>query len=141
MTLETERRSLIRHGFLFIVIAFFLGLGIVALPNPGRWLAAHLTALLTGPLLIVSGLAWRELRLTDGQRRLGYRCALISAYGGLVGNLYGAISNLPGPASNPGVAATATQNAIFLPILAIVVTTLFIAFGLALYGMRGEVAS
>jgi len=141
VTLETERRSLIRQGFLFIVIAFVLGIGVAMLPNPGRWLAAHLTSLLTGPLLIATGLAWRELRLTDRQRRLGYLCALISAYGGLTGNVYGAIVNLPGPASNPGVAPTTSQGAVFYPILAIVVTTLFIAFGLALYGMRGDVGN
>jgi hypothetical protein len=140
VTLETERRSLIRNGFRFIVIAFILGIGIIALPHPGRWLAAHLTALLTGPILIGTGLAWRELRLTDGQRRLGYRCGLISAYAGLTGGVYGAILNLPGPASNPGVAAPMPQAAIFFAILAIVVPTLFIAFGLALYGMRGDSA-
>src|SRR5215510_10238788 len=123
--LDTQRRSLIRQGFLFIVFALVLGIGVATLPNAGRWLAAHLTALLTGPLLIATGLAWREFRLSDGQRRLGYRCALISAYGGLIGNIYGAIANVPGPASNPGVAPTASQAAIFYPILAVVVTTLF----------------
>ncbi len=138
MTRDTERRSLIRHGFLFIIYAFLLGIGITILPNPGRWLAAHLTSLLTGPLLIATGLAWRELRLTDGQRRLGYRCALISAYAGLTGNIFGAVVNLPGPASAPGVAAPMPQAAIFFAILAVVVPTLFIAFGLGVYGMRGD---
>jgi phosphoglycerol transferase MdoB-like AlkP superfamily enzyme len=127
-----------RHGFVFLVLALCLGLGIVLLPHPGRWLAAHLTALLTGPILMATGLAWRELRLTPGQRALSYRCALISAYTGLVANVFGAIVDLPGPASNPGVAPPMPQAAVFFALLAIIVPTLFIAFGLAVYGMRGD---
>jgi len=137
MTSDSQRRTLIRHGFLFLVIALCLGLAIVLLPNPGRWLAAHLTALLTGGILAVSGLAWKDLRLTPGQRRVAFWCALISAYAGLAGNVFGAIVDLPGPASNPGVAPPMPAAAVSYLILAVVVPTLFIAFGLALYGMRG----
>jgi hypothetical protein len=62
---------------------------------------------------------------------------LLAAYGGLAGNLVGAITDLPGPASNPGVAPPMPQAAVFFAILAIVVPSLFVSFGLVLYGMRG----
>jgi hypothetical protein len=45
---------------------------------------------------------------------------------------------LPGPASQPGVAPPMPQAAIFYTMLAIVVPTTLIAFGLVMYGMRGE---
>ena len=141
MTTDTQRRSLIRNGFLLLVLALCLGLSIVLLPHPGRWVAAHLTALLTGTILIATGLAWRELRLTPGQRTLGYRCGLISAYAGLVAGVFGAIVDLPGPASNPGVAPPMPQAVVAFTLLAIVVPTVFIAFGLAFYGMRGDGAA
>ena len=48
-----------------------------------------------------------------------------------------AITNLPGPASNPGVAPPMPQAAVFFTILAIIVPSLFVSFGLVLYGMRG----
>ena len=138
MTIEAQRRRLIRHGFLFLVVALCLGLAIALLPNPRGWLAAHLTSFITGVILGVMGLTWRELRLTDGQRRVGFWCGLISAYAGLTGNVFGAIVDLPGPASSPGVAAPMPQAAVFYALLSIIVPTLFVAFGLALYGMRGE---
>jgi len=100
MTNDPRRRALMRQGFLFLFLALVLGLAIIALPHPSRWLAAHLTAFLTGLVLVVMALAWNELRLTNGQRALAYATGLVAAYGGLVGNVFGAITDLPGPASN-----------------------------------------
>jgi hypothetical protein len=62
---------------------------------------------------------------------------LVAAYGGLAGNIFGAITDLPGPASNPGVAMPMPQAGVFLVILAIIVPCLFVSFGLVFYGMRG----
>jgi hydroxylaminobenzene mutase len=137
MTDDPRRRALMRHGFLFLLFALVFGLAIIALPHPSRWLAAHLTAFLTGLILVVIALAWNELRLTNGQRALAYATGLVAAYGGLVGNTFGAIVDLPGPASNPGVAMPMPQAGVFLAILAIIVPSLFVSFGLVLYGVRG----
>ena len=129
-----------RQGFLFLFLALILGLAIIALPHPSRWLAAHLTAFLTGLILVVIGLAWNELRLTNGQRTLAYVTGLVAAYGGLVGNVFGAITDLPGPASNPGAAPPMPQAAVAYTILAVIVPSLFVSFGLVIYGMRGIAA-
>jgi hypothetical protein len=135
---DPRRRALMRHGFLFLFLGLLLGLAIAALPHPSRWLAAHLTAFLTGLVLVAIGLAWNELHLTRGQRKLAYATGLASAYGGLVGNVFGAITDLPGPASNPGVVPPMPQAGVFYAILAVVVPCLLISFGLVLYGMRGS---
>src|SRR5262245_16827254 len=134
---DPRRRALMRQGFLFLLIALVFGLAIATLPHPSRWLAAHLTAFLTGLILVVMALAWNEFRLTDRQLTLAYVTGLVAAYGGLVGNVFGAIANLPGPASNPGVAPPVPQAIVFYAILAIIVPSLFVSFGLVLYGMRG----
>ena len=134
---DPRRRALMRQGFLFLLLALVLGLAIIALPHPSRWLAAHLTAFLTGLILVVIGLAWNDLRLTDGQRTLAYVTGLVAAYGGLAGNVFGALTDLPGPASNPGVAPPMPQAAVLYTILAVIVPSLFVSFGLVLYGMRG----
>ena len=135
---DRRRRALMRQGFLFLFLALALGLAIIALPHPGKWMAAHVTALLTGLVLVAIGLAWNELRLTNRQRALAYATGLLAAYGGLAGNVFGAITDLPGPASNPGVTPPMPQAAVFLTILAIIVPSLFVSFGLVLYGMRGS---
>ena len=140
MTNDPRRRALMRQGFLFLFLGLLLGLAIIALPHPARWLAAHLTAFLTGLVLVAIALAWHELHLTDGQRSLAYATGLVAAYGGLVGNVFGAITDLPGPASNPGVVPPMPQAGVFLVILAIVVPSVLISFGLVLFGMRGAAA-
>ena len=137
MTDDSRRRALMRQGFLFLFLGLLLGLAIIALPHPSRWLAAHLTAFLTGLVLVVMALAWNELRLTTSQRTLAYTTGLIAAYGGLVGNVFGAITDLPGPASNPGVVAPMPQAGVFYAILAVVVPSILVSFGVVLYGMRG----
>ena len=137
MTDAMRRRALMRQGFLFLFLGLVLGLAILALPHPEKWMAAHVTALLTGLVLVAIALAWSELRLTNRQRTVAYATGLLAAYAGLAGNVFGAITDLPGPASNPGVSPPMPQAGVFLAILAIVVPSLFVSFGLVLYGMRG----
>lgn len=136
-----EKRKLLRHGFLFLFLALFLGLATAVLPHPGKWLAAHVTALLTGTVLVLIGLALPELTLTARQRTVAVWCGLIAAYGGLVSNVFSALVDFPGPASNPGVNPTGTPAVVFFTLLAIVVPTILVSFGLVLYGTRGAAAS
>lgn len=138
--IESQRRRLLRHGFIFLFIALWLGIATAVLPNPRAWMAAHLTAFLTCLILVAIGLVWRELRLTARQRQIALICGFTSAYVGLLGNSFSAIVNLPGPASQPGVAAPMPQAAVFFTLLAIVVPATLTAFGLVMYGMRGEPA-
>ena len=136
--IESQRRRLLRHGFIFLFIAVWLGIATAILPHPRAWMAAHLTAFLTCLILVAIGLVWRELHLTERQRSIGLIAGFTSAYLGLAANVFGAIVDLPGPATQPGVQAPMPQAAIFYMLLAIVVPTTLVAFGLVLYGMRGE---
>jgi hypothetical protein len=137
-SIESQRRRWLRHGFVFLFVAVWLGIATALFPHPRAWLAAHVTAFFTCLILVAIGLVWRELRLTERQRSIGVIAGFTSAYLGLVGNVFVAIVDLPGPASHPGVAAPMPQAAVFFTLLAIVVPTTLIAFGLVLYGMRGE---
>jgi len=137
-SLESQRRRLIRHGFIFIFLAVWLGIATAVLPHPRAWLAAHLTAFFTGLILIAIGVVWRELRLTDRQRSIALTAGFMSAYLGLTGNAFNAIVDLPGPASQPGVVPPMPQAAVFFTLLAVIVPSTLIAFGLVMYGMRGE---
>ena len=135
---ESQRRRLLRHGFIFLFLGAWLGIATATLPHPRAWLAAHLTAFFTSLVLVAIGLVWRELRLTERQRSIGLITGLTSAYLGLTANVFSAIVDLPGPASQPGVAPPMPQAAVFFTILAIVVPSTLIAFGLVMHGMRGE---
>jgi hypothetical protein len=136
--IESQRRRLLRHGFIFLFVGVCLGIATAILPHPRAWRAAHLTALLTCLILVAIGLVWRELRLTRRQRSIGLVTGFTSAYLGLAANIFSAIVDLPGPASHPGVPPPMPQAAVFFTLLAIVVPTTLISFGLVMYGMRGE---
>ena len=136
--IESQRRRLLRHGFTFLFIALWLGIATIVLPHARARRATHITALLTGFVLAAIGLAWRELRLTVRQRAVGFACGLTSAYAGLASGIFTAVYDLPGPASHHGVAPPMPQALVFFALLAIVVPTTLVAFGLAMYGMRGE---
>jgi hypothetical protein len=136
--LESQRRRLLRHGAVFLFVGALLGVATATLPHPRAWLSAHVTAFLTSLVLVAIGLVWRELRLTERQRSVGLAAGLTSAWLGLTANIFSAIVDLPGPASQPGVAPPMPQAAVFFTLLAIVVPSTLVAFGLVMYGMRGE---
>jgi len=137
--MEAERRMLFRQGAVFLLLATLLGLTLAArAPHPAKWQAAHVTALLTGILLIALGGLWSELRLTPATRRIALRLGLTSSWTGTAANIYAAIVNLPGPASDPGRAPDAMwQLYVFFVFLAIVVPTTIAAFFLVWRGLRG----
>jgi hypothetical protein len=135
---DLQRRRLLRHGFVFLFLALLLGLATAGLPNAQKWMAAHVTALLTAVVLVAIGHSWRDLVLTAGQRTLAYRCGIVSAYAGLAANVWAALVNLPGPATSPGVQPTGVPALVFFSLLAIIVPTILVSFGLILFGMRGD---
>ncbi len=140
-SLESQRRRFLRHGFTFLFLAVWLGIATATLPHPRAWLAAHLTAFFTCLILVTIGLVWRELRLTDRQRSIAQVAGFMAAYLGLAGNIFIAIVDLPGPASHPGVTPPMPEAAVFFTLLAVIVPATLIAFGLVMYGMRGEPTS
>jgi hypothetical protein len=93
-SIESQRRRLIRHGFIFLFVAGWLGIATAVLPHPRAWMAAHLTAFFTCLILVAIGLVWRELRLSERQRSIGLICGFTSAYLGLTANIFGAIVDL-----------------------------------------------
>ena len=58
--IESQRRRLLRHGFIFLFVGLWLGIATATLPHPRAWLAAHLTAFFTCLVLVAIGLVWRE---------------------------------------------------------------------------------
>ena len=62
-------RLLIRAGFVLFTLALLTGLGVPAFLNHRMAVAAHLTGVLNGLLLIVLGLAWGLLAMRPAQAR------------------------------------------------------------------------
>jgi hypothetical protein len=135
-----ERRTLFRHGALFLLLNALLGLVVAAqVPHAAKWMEAHVSGLLTGVLLIAFGSLWPELRLSDGARRRALYLGLSAAWVGWVSNLYAALVNLPGPATEPGRQPDEMwQLYVLFAMLAVIVPTTLGAFYLVWKGLRGD---
>jgi hypothetical protein len=137
--MATERRMLFRHGAQLLLLSALLGLVVAAqAPHPAKWMAAHVSGLLTGLLMIGLGGLWPELRLAATTRRRAMQMGLTAAWTGFVANVYAAAVNLPGPATDPARAPEAAWHLpVFFVMLAIVVPTTLGSFFLLWKGLRG----
>jgi hydroxylaminobenzene mutase len=136
--MDGERRRLLRQGSLLLLISALIGIGVGAgLPHPGKWMAAHVSGLLTGILLIALGSLWSDLRLGAAARRRAMWLGLVAAWTGLLANVFAAAVNLPGPATDPSRQPDAQWHVIvFFAMLAIVVPSTVASFAMVWRGLR-----
>ncbi len=73
-------RTLVRAGFSLILLALVTGFAIPHFVNPRMALAAHITGVMNGLLLVAFGSVWSQLALSPGQSRLLKGTALFAAY-------------------------------------------------------------
>jgi hypothetical protein len=137
-----QRRPLLRLGALLLLISAAMGVAAaIPLPNPARWMTAHVTAIMLGTLIMVEGLVWRDLRLSDGQRRWMVRLVYVSVWAGVALGIAAAILDIPGPASAPGVQPAGIQVPILSGLLLIIVPTTVASWILLWMGLRGDEAA
>ncbi|HYE89068.1 MAG TPA: hypothetical protein VEA16_22110 [Vicinamibacterales bacterium] len=134
-----QRRPLLRLGATLLLVSAGFGLAAaIPLPNPARWMTAHVTAIMLGTLLMVYGLVWRDLRLSDRQRTWLVRLVYLSVWSGVALGIAAAILDIPGPASSPGITPTGIQVPVLGTLLGIIVPTTVASWVLLLMGLRGN---
>ncbi len=138
--MDTERRLLFRQGALLLFVSVLIGLVVAAqAPHVAKWRTAHVAGLMTGTLIIGFGALWPEVRLSDRARRAAIWLGLTASWVGLAVNVFAAIVDFPGPASDPGRQPDVVwQMAIFFTGLAIVVPSTLVSFFLVWKGLWGE---
>jgi hypothetical protein len=137
--MPNQRRALLRLGATLLLLSAAMGLAAaVPLPHPQRWMTAHVTAIMLGTLIMVEGLVWNELRLSDGQRRWLVRLVQISVWSGVALGVAAAVLDIPGPASTPGVAPTGIQLPVLVTLLALIIPTTIASWVLLWIGLRGQ---
>lgn len=72
--------KLIRYGVLLFLLGLITGFAIPAMENPRMGLSSHLEGVQNGMLLILFGLIWSKLRLTNRTLTWGYFLALFGTY-------------------------------------------------------------
>ena len=136
--MELERRRLLRHGFAVMIVALLMGFPVALASHRRAWLAGHVTAFISSLIVLAVAQVWRDLRLRDGQRRVALVALLLGTYCNLAANVFGAIVDLPGPATRPGVPYPQWQFLVFAALSAVLIPAMLIAMALVLTGLRGE---
>ena len=81
MSQENSGRRLIRHGMVLFLLGLLTGILIPTLTSPRLALAAHMEGLLNGIfLIVVGGVLWKELRLSERAASASVWLLLIAAY-------------------------------------------------------------
>lgn len=72
--------KLMRYGVLLFLLGLFTGFAIPAMQNPRMGLSSHLEGVQNGMLLILFGLIWTRLRVSNRMLTWGYFLALFGTY-------------------------------------------------------------
>ncbi len=133
-------RTLTRAGFSLIFLALVTGFGIPYFVNPRMALAAHMTGILNGLLLVALSSVWSQLALSPGQSRLAKSAALFATYLNWATSCLAAAwgtSRLT-PLSSHGYAAVPWKENLVQTGQVSLALAILLALGLVLYGLRGS---
>lgn len=141
-SLERHGHGLIRGGMLLFLSALLVGLAVPRFAVPRLGLSTHLLGIMQGIFLMVLGLLWPKLRVTDAVSRVGVLLAVYGCVAAWTANLAGAIwgaghSMLPiaagearGSALQEGLIAVALRSAA----VSLIAVAVLILWGLRRWG-------
>jgi hypothetical protein len=140
MSQDAVSRSLIRHGFIVMLLGFLTGFGIVAGgPHARGWMGTHITLMITALFIVVTGLVWSQLRLSRWAGAVLRFALLFDGYWSAAAGAFGTLWAIQGPATGHGPQASGWPVMVFFTVFIPVLTVLpFIAVGLILYGLRAR---
>jgi hydroxylaminobenzene mutase len=140
MDQKSTDQSIIRHGFILILIALVSGLFVPAMKIPRLGVSAHTIGILSGVLLIAIGAIWQRFSLSPRQTRVMYWSWLYSSYVNWLGCLAGAIfgAGKTTPVASAGAVGPAIAEGVVAFLLTSVGLASFVAVGLSLWGLRSS---
>jgi len=130
--------TLARAGVLLIFLALVTGLAIPAFANPRQALSAHVSAIMSGLLLVGLASLWGRVTLSLAQQRLTMQLAIGGAYANLAGSLLAAAwgTNRLTPIAGAGHGAEPWKETFAQVIQVSQAIALLTALGLIVYGLR-----
>lgn len=134
-------RKLVRYGILLFLMGLLTGFAIPTLENPRMGLSSHLEGTLNGMLLILLGIIWPKLRLSNRVLKWGYGLALFGTFANwattLLAAIWGAGSAMM-PFAGGDNYGLAWQEVIIKLGLTSLSIAMIIVSGILLWGMRGR---
>lgn len=138
--MEKGERTLLRAGFLLVLLALLTGLVVQSFRNPRMGVSAHLEGIMNGLLLVAAGLAWSHFRLSAGQARTLRGLLLYAAYvnwGTTSLSAAWGTSRLT-PIAGAGFVAQEWQETIGVALGVSIAITAVAAVGMMVYALRKE---
>jgi hypothetical protein len=139
------RRIIVRHAFIFLTVAFLLGLvaGVTGgnhHPHARLWMGAHITGILVALMVAIVGLMWPELELGRRAARILYAVTIPANYFimAVLGVLAPAMG-FPQAIATPDLPSTAAWvHALVAATLVIATVSNLSMSGLMIYGLRAR---
>ena len=142
MAERNVNRSLVRAGFLLVLLGLITGLAVQLFLNPRMGLSAHLEGVLNGLLLVLVGLAWPHFHLPGRQARALEGLVLYAAFVNWGATSLAAAwgtSRLT-PLAGAGYSGAVWQELVSAMLGVSIVLSAISALGLVVYSLRGESA-
>lgn len=138
--LNDTARRLKMLGMTLFLLGLITGFAVSHMTNPRVGLAAHLEGVMNGTFLVVAGLVWTDLRLTDRMRSAVHWSLLAGTFVNWLSTLLAAVmgTSTMMPIAGAGFTAPAWQEAVVNAGLGIVGITMVFAAGMMAYGLRRE---
>lgn len=128
---------LIEAGVLLFLIGLFIGLAVPVFENPRMGLSSHLESLFNGVFLILAGLIWSRILLSDRMKQVLFGLLLYGTFANMLATLLAAAwgAGEMMPLAGRGMIGSAWQEAIIAALLvslalAMIASTLLILTGL-----------
>jgi len=141
---EVIGRRLLRAGIILFLLGLLTGFAIPVLQHPRLGLSSHLEGVQNGMVLLILGLVWPHLRLSDGWLRAGFFLALFGTFANwgttFLAAMWAAGGEMMPIAGGGAVGAEWQEGLVKLGLLSLSVAMLLVS-GLVLYGLRGAEGS
>jgi hydroxylaminobenzene mutase len=135
-------RSLIRFGMILFTIGLLTGFLIPFLQNPRMGLSSHMEALMNGMFLILAGLIWPKLRLSNRTQKWGFGISLYGTYINwfttFMASIWGAGASMMPIAGTEFFGAEWQEGVIKFGLISLSFA-MVVACGIILWGLRGKI--
>ena len=135
-----REKRLLFFGILLFFFGLTTGLFIPLMANPRMGLTTHLEGVMNGIFLMILGLLWNRLQLTQQVLTITYWLALYGSFANfaavLIAALTGAGAMMPIAGGREGLATTEVIISFLLVSLSLAMLTVCL---IVLYGLRGSV--
>lgn len=140
---QRQSAVLLRWGMVLLLLGLVTGLTLPVMANPRMGLSSHLEGVMNGMLLMVLGLVWPRLRLSEAALRAGFRLLLFGAFANwmttFVAGLVGAGEKMM-PLAGAGHRGAAIQEGLIAASLVLLCVAILTACVIVLWGLRGDPA-